>query len=85
MQFAAKEEAQFQIHFTTTQLLADEIWSVGGNCPDVAEPATVSVVDFAHLADIEVFLTDYAYTADRRVCIVNSDEAPPAFWRAYER
>lgn len=79
------EAAAFKVHFTTSQILADETWYVGGSCKDVPDPAVVKIAEFAHLADLEIFITDYIYTADRRVCIVNPDDAPAAFWRAYER
>ncbi|SFJ93678.1 hypothetical protein [Celeribacter neptunius] len=85
VQFVTGGEAVVLVHFNPTELLADETWYVGGSCKGVAEPAPVQVVDFAHLAEIEVYLSDYSYTADRRVCIVNPDAAPKAFWQAYER
>lgn len=81
----ASEVDQFHVFFTDRELLADETWYVVGRCETAPEPASLTVVAFEHLADTTVYLTSYGYTADRQVCIVNPDDAPTAFWRAYEK
>ena len=81
----ASEADQFHVFFTERKLLADETWYVVGRCQTAPEPASLNVVAFEHLADTTVYLTSYGYTADRQICVVNPDDAPPAFWRAYEK
>lgn len=81
----AAEIDQFHVFFTDRELLADETWFVVGRCQTAPESASLNVVAFEHLADTTVYLTSYGYTADRQVCLVNPDDAPPAFWSAYPR
>ncbi|ALI55370.1 hypothetical protein [Celeribacter marinus] len=74
----------FSVSFTDRQFNADEVWFVTGACSKMTDPAPIYVTPLELDAELKVFLTRYRFAAKRTVCIVNQQDAPPAFWSAYD-
>ena len=81
----APSPTTFSISFTDRQFNADEVWFVTGTCRDTPSPAPIYVTPLELDAELKVFLSRYRFSAVRSVCVVNQEDAPPAFWAAYEK